>query len=205
MHQSVADKFIEFSTRFEGRVNWMYLDVRGLVTVGIGNLIDPVYLAQTLPFRHVGSNERATVAEISLEWHRIKTMQSLAREGHVAAGKYATLHLPNADVDALVREKMVQFEIHLRHHFDGWDRYPADAQLGILSMAWAMGPDFPRKFPAFTRACRIGDWTQASAQCLMRTTGNPGLIPRNKANRDAFIYAQQTKITMGDVSVLRSV
>jgi GH24 family phage-related lysozyme (muramidase) len=34
MHQSVLDVFPRFTSEFEGRVSWMYLDIKGLVTIG---------------------------------------------------------------------------------------------------------------------------------------------------------------------------
>ena len=40
IRQSVIDRWHEFSEPLEGRVNSMYLDVKGLVTTCVGNLID---------------------------------------------------------------------------------------------------------------------------------------------------------------------
>ena len=40
MHASVRDYFIEFNEPIENRVPYMYLDIKGLVTIGIGNLFD---------------------------------------------------------------------------------------------------------------------------------------------------------------------
>lgn len=53
MHASVKSYFIAFSKQFEGRIHCMYLDTHDppLVTVGVGNLIDPVSEAAKLPFR----------------------------------------------------------------------------------------------------------------------------------------------------------
>jgi GH24 family phage-related lysozyme (muramidase) len=51
MFSSVQSAFRSFTEQFEGCVSFMYLDVKGLVTVGIGNLVDPVGVAQALPFR----------------------------------------------------------------------------------------------------------------------------------------------------------
>ena len=57
MFAAVQSSFPAFSGRFEGRVPYMYLDVLGLVTVGVGNLVDPVETAQALPF-HFRPNEK---------------------------------------------------------------------------------------------------------------------------------------------------
>ena len=42
MRPSVFAAFPGFITRFEGRLPFMYLDTKGLVTTGVGNLIDPL-------------------------------------------------------------------------------------------------------------------------------------------------------------------
>ena len=50
MWDSVKQGFRAFTLPLEGEIAWMYLDTLGLVTVGLGNLIDPVELALELPF-----------------------------------------------------------------------------------------------------------------------------------------------------------
>jgi hypothetical protein len=42
MHASVKAKLANFLKEYEGKFGYMYLDVKALVTVGIGNKIDPV-------------------------------------------------------------------------------------------------------------------------------------------------------------------
>ena len=54
MHASVKNALSNFLKQYEGKVNFMYLDVKGLVTVGIGHLIDPVNMALKLEFGQKG-------------------------------------------------------------------------------------------------------------------------------------------------------
>jgi hypothetical protein len=49
MQASVRAAWCDFNRSLEGWVSWMYLDVEGLVTTGMGNLIDPVEAAFPLP------------------------------------------------------------------------------------------------------------------------------------------------------------
>ena len=44
-----TEKFIAFSEPMEGIVYWMYADTLGLVTIGLGNLIDSKEAARHLP------------------------------------------------------------------------------------------------------------------------------------------------------------
>lgn len=48
VRQAVLDVWNDFNRPLEGRVPYMYLDVKGLVTTGLGNLIDSTADAEQL-------------------------------------------------------------------------------------------------------------------------------------------------------------
>jgi hypothetical protein len=168
----------------------MYLDIKGLVTVAVGNLIDPVELAQSLPFRFK-SGDPATAAQIAAEWQRLKSDPDLARRGYQACESITQLELGDAAIDSLILARLTSDEGHLKRQpsFQSFDIWPADAQLGLLSMAWAMGTAGPAGFPHFSAACQSADFNGAAAACRMNEAGNPGLIPRNRANFTLFSNA----------------
>ena len=191
MKQSVFNTFPSFSTRFEGRLNFMYLDIKGLVTTGIGNLIDPFSLAQNLPWQSKSDPGRAaTPDEIAAEWNFVKSdPEGRSRRGGGTFAAVTTLELSDSAVDDLVRKKLASMENVLanRQEFASFQSWPADAQLGLLSMAWAMGPAF--RFPNFQAACARQDFRTAADQCHMADENNPGLRPRNAANKQLFLSA----------------
>jgi len=184
---AVREIFPEFSQKFEGRVLWPYLDIEGYVTVGIGCLIHPIALALALPWKLAGSGARATLLEVTAQWEYLKNSTELARAGAQAAQHATTLRLNDADVDALLFARMALNEAVLAKTFAGWSEYSADAQLGIHSMAWAMGADFAKGYPHFKRAAEAGSWDEAADECTIGgESKNAGLIPRNVANRICF-------------------
>jgi hypothetical protein len=197
MHQSVIDAWHRFSEPLEGRVPHMYLDVKKLVTCGVGNLIDPISAAMPLPWKRDSDGQLATPDQIRAAWVALKNRPDLA-ERHVSHARALTgLHLDDADIDALVARKLSDNQAHItKHHFPFFPDFPADAQLGIMSMAWAVGADFPKKFPKFSRSVLAGDWAGARLECDIDvgTKGdpdyNPGVIPRNLANRICFANAE---------------
>lgn len=191
MHPDVSAKFFDWSRTFEGYTNWMYLDVKGLVTIGVGNLIDPVAQALRLPFvRHDGTP--ASRGDIAAEWCAVKDDRSLARKGARAARAVTALRLPEAAVRTLVAERLAANEAHLsRSYFPDFGTWPADAQLATLSMAWALGSGFPRSWPLLRGALARRDFASAADNCLIRETGNPGVRPRNEANQMLFRSAAQ--------------
>ena len=197
MFASVQSTFPAFSARFEGRVPYMYLDIKGLVTVGVGNLVDPVEVAQALPFRFKDKpgidapGSPATPAQVAAEWQTLKNDPSLETKGFKACEPITQLELSDDSIDSLVIDRLTQNETFMKNQpwFQDFDTWPADAQLGLLSMAWAMGPHRPGDFPKFRAACQNLDFNAAAAECKMNEAGNPGLIPRNQANFTLFSNA----------------
>lgn len=166
----------------------MYLDKKGLVTVGVGNLIDPMRLAQQLPFLH-HDDTPATKEEIAFEWRKMKLNKQLAIQEAFAARKLASLHLSDDSISKLVFTVLDRNDVELIHAIPAIRNWPADAQLAFHSMAWAMGTGFLPHFPKFLTACLLGNWQDAARECLMKTENNKGLIPRNKANQKLLLAA----------------
>ena len=197
MFPAVQSGFPTFSTKFEGRVPYMYLDVLGLVTVGVGNLVDPVLAAQALPFRFknrpgiAAPGSAATADQIAAEWQALKNDPSLKTRGYKACEPITQLELSDDAIDSLIIDRLTKNESFLKRQpwFQDFDIWPADAQLGLLSMAWAMGPAGPGNFPSFRAACQRLDFNTAAAQCKMNEAGNPGVVPRNQANITLFSNA----------------
>jgi hypothetical protein len=193
MKEVVKKIFPEFSKNFEGYVQWMYLDVKGLITCGVGILIDPVSLVVNLPFTKKDGS-KASKTDIIAEWSLIKSHTELAKLGHRAAEKYCSLRLSNAAIDKLVINKLEQNEQYLiEHHFPNFENWPADAQLAVLSMAWALGSNFPATWKKLKATCLVENWKEAALQCHINEVGNAGVKPRNAANVKLFNSAAEVK------------
>jgi hypothetical protein len=204
MHQSVQDAFIPFSQPLEGRVRFMYLDVKSLVSTGVGNLLDaddmnnfgsnPHLLpdAFTLGWfvdpQNTGTGPEASDAEIEQEYQTVK-FSGTALQPTGQKETITRLRITDEAIDSLVMDKLASFENTLRGRqpFAGLDDWPADGQLGLFSMAWAMGPLF--RFPNFQDAAEAGDWLTMAQECRMTEEGNPGVIPRNVRNGLLFTIA----------------
>ncbi len=193
---------------FEGTVATMYTDILNLVTIGVGNLIDPVGTALGLPFVYRDGSP-ATQAEIATEWHRVKD-GGFAHLGWTAAAKGATLHLTPEGITSLVLGKLRQLDAYLAKRFPNWEQWPASAQRAALSMAWAAGPALVA--PHWEKACNEGRWAEyapigkngelvlvggAAFECHLDDSHNLGLRPRNAANKALFLEAH-ISATSGD-------
>lgn len=209
MRDSVAEKFVEFMEPYEGFVFHMYADRKGLVTTGLGNLIE--------------SGGRITSEGLDLDWKRPDG--SLASHEEIRAafnavkdyanqfesdGKFLVgitggnsdvqrrltdLRINRSDVIKLVKSKLEQMETTLRQRYHGYDAFPADAQLGLIRMSWAMGPGF--NFPKFRNAANqlIPDFItmalESSIPELNRRDKDGNIIehPSNVAVRQLFSNA----------------
>jgi GH24 family phage-related lysozyme (muramidase) len=190
VRDEVRSTWADWSKNFEGRTPTMYQDVKGLITTGIGNLIDPMSMALGLPWLKPDGTP-ATQEEIEAEWHRVKSM---------SAGQYWTkyrtsneLHLSDEAIDALVLKQLDANAIVLQRYFPDFAVLPAGAQRAILSIAWAVGAGFPPKWPNFTAAIRAHDYVKAADNSSINTTGNAGVAPRNAANKAALLEAASSE------------
>jgi hypothetical protein len=165
----------------------MYLDAKGLVTTGVGNLLEPSRLALGLPWQHLRDGTPATPLQIADAWMVVKARQDLAGHGGGAFRVLTGLWLTDAAIDRLVMGKLTEDDRALAIRFAEYETWPADAQLGLLSLAWACGPMFD--FPKLAAAVRTLDWVTAAAECHISTRGNAPVGRRNMATQRCFLNA----------------
>jgi hypothetical protein len=103
--------------------------------------------------------------EIHAEWERVKGRTDLVPKGGGAFAAGAQLFLTDEEIDRAVLLELGQMETTLkgREPFKAFDDAPADAQLGLMSIAWGMGPMFA--FPEFQTFVAAGGWDGASTEC----------------------------------------
>lgn len=209
MRESVRSAFYDFSARYEGAIAWLYQDVLGLVSIGVGILADPLSLCIGLPLVKPDGT-MATKSEIAVEWQRIKNLppngkgQTAAQLGHIYAHPYTTLRLTSEGLRSTLGVKMQLNENLIAKAFPDFGDWPADAQLATHSMAWACGAACWHLWPKLSAALHAEDFTTAAVECFMpaQDTGNPGLRPRNVANRTLYRNAARVALDGMDPDVL---
>lgn len=180
MKPATFDRWFLTTVGLEGSVPWMYLDILGLVTTGIGNLIDPVESALALPWT-IGGNANVPAAkhEINAAWHTVKAAQSMKLLGG-ANKRWADLtdlRLTQEGIEHVVRMKQLANESVLRHRWPDYDDWPEAAQIAVNSWAWACGP--AGAWPKFDAALKARDWATAAKEGHIEDSKNPGVRPRN--------------------------
>lgn len=197
MQQSVRDAFFDFSKQFEGVIHFMYLDVKNLVTTGVGNKIDSIAEAQALPWTVGDTGPAADADTIATEWRLVKSRTDLSSQGGGVFEAITRLRISDDAVADLVSSRLSQNETNLLQtpEFADFANWPADAQLGLLSMAWAAGAAFAQdgRFPDFRADCAVVNFSQAALDSHMAEAGNPGLVLRNLADEMLFVFAARVQ------------
>lgn len=216
MWDSVRSFWHPFNEPLESREHNMYLDIKGLVSTGVGNLIDATATPLTPPTPDERARSLAMAGElnwlnpdgstaspdeVAAEWDMVKSRMDLAPRGGGSFRSITTLKISDDEIDRFVSLKLLQFEAHLksRPEFADFDSWPADAQLGLLSMAWGMGPAF--RFPKFQAFVAAGDFDGAAGECRF----NPEIgtiVTRNDLNQQCFANAGRVVGEGLDPSVL---
>ena len=209
MRQVVRNAFFDYTSKREGFTPFMYCDTLNLVTTGVGNLIDAgsrngfdisdsaMAPAMGLPWRIKGpgwtKNNPVAIGTANAEqvrgaWIATKLQAQVDPGFNTRSSGFAYTNLTQVTLDmeglkALFNKTLNSFNAKLNERYPGYENWPADAQLAILSMSWAMGPSF--NFPDFKRAVDREDFEAAIPHAFFKgggdLLGNPA-TSRNAAH-----------------------
>jgi hypothetical protein len=203
LQQSVIDRLPSVFGQWEGPgLPYPYTDSKGLVTIGTGNLIDPLSSALALPF-YMPDGSAASPAQIAADWQRVKSAFPAVQS--TACARLTSIRL-HADGLAHLLLNTVASMWHVTCSlFAAAPTWPADAQLAILSIDWAWGPYFPVVWnriggaplgygDAFKLQCGTPDFDLAAGVMLDASkheeTINAGIVPRDRGTVVMFRNAQ---------------
>lgn len=140
MRQAVLDNWVKFNAPDEGVLNFLYTDAKGLVTTGMGDLVDsPAAAFAAGTWRHADGTA-ATSAEVTAAWGVVKNAYPGVQS--TACSKLTDIRLSDADVTALWQRSLASTWAELLKDFPSADYWPADAQMALASNGWAMGGAF---------------------------------------------------------------
>lgn len=190
MRDSARAAFRPLSERLEGVVRWPYCDVRRLLTVAVGCILEPRALALSLPWQIDG--RRATDAEVRADLQAVKDSAGTWEKPWTAKRQesLSRIRLTDVGVDQLV-DKRLEANVHWFRTklFPEWDEYSADAQLAMMLTAWGIGAAFDRASPprpGLVAAIRERDWLSAKTHAHLSEVNNSGVIERNRAIERCF-------------------
>lgn len=201
MQPGLASQWQTITGKFEGAgLNYMYTDGIGCVTTGYGNLIDcaatnssgkvdctgcstPPVSATSLGWLRNSTGVLASPTEVVGEWQTVKN--GGAKYASTNAAKVTTLHLSADTIQTLFNSVTASDEAAIRKFIPKYDSLPADAQLALLSMAWAEGTAGLASFKTLVNAVNASppDFNTAANESHMQGVG---IDARNAMDKLAF-------------------
>jgi GH24 family phage-related lysozyme (muramidase) len=179
-----TDDLVADLLRWEGRTSHMYVDTRGYVTTGIGNMIPSAEAAKKLPWIDAKTGKPATPEQIEAAFTAVAGMPKGMKAGNYASA--TTLRLPDSTVRQLASDRLKnEFLPALRRMFPDFDSFPESAQKALVDMVYNLGAGGLAKFKNLRAACEAGDWARAATECS-RSTSRP---ERNEWTRQMFLEA----------------
>lgn len=137
-HEIDYDLLYEDLVAWEGKVPWMYLDSKGLVTVGVGFYLKDVAQAQALPFINTSTDATASKDEIKTAYEAVAKM-----EAKLGAKKYKldpSIELAEDRFREIAIQKLKKTYVPaMRKYFAGFDTYPTSAQRALIDLAYNGG------------------------------------------------------------------
>ncbi|QSQ27255.1 hypothetical protein JY651_21090 [Pyxidicoccus parkwayensis] len=179
---------------WEGLVPYMYLDTKGNVTVGAGNLlatIEPTtpgdkLAAKTHPFQNMDAGRAATPQEITEAYNKVKAMP--AKLFYTEYAQRPKIALTDAYSKQLAKERYEkEFLPAVKRGFPDFETYPRAARRGILDVTYNVGPSVPTSWPKLIAAVKARNWTMAAVEC--RTQPQNKEDTRNEWRKELFLYA----------------
>ncbi len=173
--------------KFEGKVNHMYLDSKGYVTVGVGHLINSVE-AQNLTFKTATTNLPASATDIKADYDAVKKQP--ANRLASSYKKFTKLILLDSEIDNLTNKHIASFEKELKYIYSDFDTFPSEVKLALFDLIFNLGmTKLKDQWPLFNTAINVKDW-QKAADNSNRTT--PISAERNNYVKNLLEKAAKT-------------
>jgi hypothetical protein len=172
MYPSVGPVLRSFLGQYEGVIDYMYADTAtpARITTGIGNVIDSVARAQSYHWQlDANPSQQASAAQVGANWRAVAAHRSEGNQGARHFRQFNTIHLSPEAIEQMFTRAATQCDRELSRIFPEYNTFPADAQLGMLVHAWALGTHkLNSVWPHYRDACRARDWERAGQECIWR-------------------------------------
>ena len=138
------DKVIKDLRKWEGVISHAYVDSKGYVTVGVGFMIPSAAAAKGYGFVNRATKKKATAKEKEDEWKNVNKQKKSMRARFYK--KFTTLDLPDTEINRKLTTKVQSFERQIKKHYKDYDKYPDEAKLALIDLAYNLGFGGLKKF-----------------------------------------------------------
>ena len=175
LNAKVKAEVIKNTEKYEGRVPHLYLDTRGLVTVGIGHLIPNKASMAFVDMYKKGANNTlvlASLEEKQAEYDTIKKQPHGFSRNANSYKAHATLAMKNHDIVAQKEKHILTFYGELAKHYTttngfakNFDAMPHSVQKALFDMVFNLGITKLRtQYVNMNNAIKKENWVAAAAE-----------------------------------------
>jgi hypothetical protein len=202
MYPSVADAFWSSVAGAEGVVRWPYNDDKGWVTTAMGAKFDngtgqapAAFIALPWKIEAPGlAARKATNGEIQTAWLKVKSHQDWngIGGGNQKWQDLTDIRLDDDAIKQITADWLRSNEPTIIRFFPGYPTSPADAQLVLIGMSYALGSAFAQsgwsKFVAAMNAVPP-NYEEAAAQSQITKDVNSAIAEHNATNYQLLLNA----------------
>lgn len=167
---SEMDAVCDVLLEHEGLIPWMYCDVKGFVTVGIGDKVNASAVT-TMPFVHMSDGRAATTEEKCAAWERTRAffVPGLKASGYRAV---SDLELPAE----YCRRRMAmrirsEFAPAVVRQCPKFESFPLPAKLVLIDICYNVGVGGFAKFRNLIKRCNALDFARAADKVHTKRVG----------------------------------
>jgi GH24 family phage-related lysozyme (muramidase) len=157
--------------QYEGRVEHMYLDTKGYVTVGVGHMMSSAEEAKKVAFVNAASGAAATKKEIEDEYTLIKSKPFGTAYPAKRFKSYTKLKLTDSTINEITNKHIASFEGELKLIYGATEfkAYPENAKLALFDMIFNLGMSkLKTGYPNFNKYIKANDYKNAALESNRR-------------------------------------
>ncbi len=166
LSEQLISKVISATKLYEGEVPYMYLDSKGLVTVGVGFYMPTSDDATKFAFNKPDGSE-ATAAEIVEDYAAVQQMDANRVASYYKRPEGLTM--TEDAINSKLAEEIESFGGELAGIYSDFDGLPDNVKQALFDMIFNLGATNLRKgWPSFNKALANQDWAEAAKQSHRR-------------------------------------
>ncbi len=153
--------------QYEGRVEHMYLDTKGFVTVGIGHMLPSAEIAKDITFVNKLTGAVATKKEIEDEFALIKSKAYGAAYPARRFKSSTQLKITDSTINQLTNKHIASFESELKiiYGANEFSAYPENVKMALFDMIFNLGMSKLKSgYPKFNKYIKAKDYKNAAME-----------------------------------------
>lgn len=161
--------------QYEGRLNHLYLDSRGRVTVGVGHLVENRNSIANVTLYQTRNGQPYQPANLQLkltEYDNIAALPWGRNHGAASFQPHTSLVMRAAEIDQLLNNHIDSFYTDLTNiynpsngYHEDFDNFHRNVKFALFDMIFNLGATrIVNRFPDFNAAIKSRDWWKAASE-----------------------------------------